>query len=97
MKSQLINDALSLLQANLIEPENALNISKSLKDDQNYFSWIVFIPRIAYLINMIDTTSLYGSMQSLFREITASYYEKLGWEDNKQNIWNDRYLKHSLD
>jgi hypothetical protein len=90
MRSQIINDALSFLQAGLIEPENALNITKSLKDDLTYSAWIVLIPRIAYLINMIDTTHLFGSMRSLFQEITQSYYKRLGWRDNKDNVWSDR-------
>jgi hypothetical protein len=91
MRAQLISDSYSLSQANLIEPEHPLNIAKYLKNEPEFLPWNVFLNRIRFYIDMLDTSSVKENLFSLLRDLVKSYYIKLDWNDNKQDLWLDRY------
>jgi hypothetical protein len=89
-RAQLISDIFSLSQAGSVNPEQPLDLVKYLSNEFDYLPWNVFISRVGFYVNMLDTTKLNGDLQSFLSALVEPYYKKVGWIDDKKQEWLDR-------
>ena len=90
-KTQLISDSYSLAQARRLDADVPLDLVKFLSKELDYLPWNMFITRIRFYIDMLDSTQYYGSLQSYLASLVKNYYNKFGWENDLSQSWLDRY------
>ncbi|CAF0711353.1 unnamed protein product [Brachionus calyciflorus] len=96
-RAQLISDVFSLAQALYLSPEIALNHVKYLDNEFDYLPWSVFLNRIKYFTNILDTSFVYDELQSYLQKLVKPYYTKLGWiEDVQKDLWTERLVRNNL-
>ncbi|CAF0852077.1 unnamed protein product [Brachionus calyciflorus] len=67
-RAQLISDVFSLAQALYFSPEIAFNHIKYLDKELDYLPWSVFLNRIKYFIDLLDTSFIYNKLQNLWTD-----------------------------
>jgi aminopeptidase N len=95
-KAQLISDALSLAQSKHVKPHIALDLVKFLSKELDYLPWRIFLNRIKFYIDMLESTEVYPDLQLFLGKLVEPYYKKLGWEDDKSQDWLDRLIRNDL-
>ena len=91
-RAQIINDAFSFGQANLINVTKPFEIIKYLSDEVEYLPWITSINRLRYSIDILETTSVYSQFQAYLSNLIVPIYNKLGWEIKPSDSWLNRYF-----
>lgn len=91
IRAQLINDIFSFSQANLINFLRPINLLGYLKMEDDYLPWYIAINKINKLIDLIDSTPLYGQFRNYVIQLMTPIYKKLGWNEIISDSWLDRY------
>lgn len=91
-RAQIINDAFSFSQANLIDIVKPFEIIKYLSDEGEYLPWITAINRLRFVIDMLESTSVYSKFQSYLIDLITPIYTKLGWEQKASDSWLERLI-----
>ena len=86
-RAQIIDDAFSLSRANLLSIENLFDIVKYLSIEEAYAPWRVSIKQFSYLIDMLESTSVYPKFQKYIFDLITPIYEKLEWNESKLDTW----------
>ena len=92
-KAQLISDVFSFSQSTLVDVKTAFDLSRFLSYEFDYLPWNVFISRINFYTDIIDSTQLNGLLQSYLSNLVEPYYKFLGWNEIKSRNWLDRFLE----
>ena len=95
-KAQLISDVFSLSQARYIDPSIAFELAKFLSTEFDYLPWNVFINRIKYFTDLLDSSQNYGRLQLYLSNLVEPYYRNLGWDDDKKQNWLDRSIRNPV-
>ena len=95
-RAQLINDAFSLAQANLLDATKPFEIIKYLSEEVEYLPWLTAINRLRFTTDMLESTNLYAQFQNYLIDLITPVYNKLGWEEKKTDSWLDRLLRTSV-
>lgn len=91
-KAQLISDAFSLAQSNQINPVIPLILSTFLSEETDYLPWKVFLNRIKFYTDNLESTGVNVFLNRYLVKLVELYYNKLGWSENKNSSWTDRYF-----
>ena len=95
-RAQLINDAFSLAQANLLDATKPFEIIKYLSEEVEYLPWMTALSRLTYTIDMLEATSVFAKFQKYLIDLITPIYNKLGWDEKKSDSWLDRLLRTSV-
>jgi hypothetical protein len=91
IKAQLINDAFSLSRSKSLSAQIPLDLVKFLSKELDYLPWRIFLNRVRFYIDMLDGSEVYADLQLFLGKLVEPYYKKLGWTDDKNQQWLDRY------
>ena len=76
-----------MAQANKIDAVKPFEIIKYLPSEAEYLPWSVFISRISFYIDMLESSDFYGEFDGYIRELVRPIYEKLTWENSPADSW----------
>jgi len=91
MRAQLINDAFSLSRSKSASAKIPLDLVKFMSKELDYLPWRIFLNRVKFYIDMLDGSEVYADLQLFLGKLVEPYYKKLGWSDDKNQQWLDRY------
>jgi hypothetical protein len=77
-RAQLIDDALSLARAELMDYSQALEITKYLVYERNYAPWKAALTKLQYIGKMLIKSGGYGAFK-----VTRTSCLDYGYEDNR--------------
>ena len=90
MRAQIVNDVFSLAQASQLDPARPLQLIQYLVDEFEMLPWDAAINRLNFLINMLETTEIYGDLNDYLMELVEPLYSKLTWHASAGDRWLDR-------
>ena len=91
-KAQLISDAFSLAQSNQLSPVIPLQLSAFLSEETDYLPWKVFLSRIKFYTDHLESKTVNVFLNRYLIRLVGLYNKKLGWSENKNESWTDRYF-----
>ncbi|XP_039289965.1 aminopeptidase N isoform X2 [Nilaparvata lugens] len=81
-RAQLVDDALNLARANVINYTLALDVTRYLKQELDYFPWKSAFNAFDYLENMLSKSAGYDKFKAYLLQLVARLYEDVGFMDN---------------
>lgn len=90
MRAQIVNDVFSLSQASQLDPTRPLELIRYLVNEFEMLPWDAAINRLTFLINMLETSEIYGDLNDYLLELVEPLYNKLTWEPSANDRWLDR-------
>ena len=90
MRAQIVNDVFSLSQASRLDPAQPLELIGYLNGEFEMLPWDAAINRLGFLINMLETTEIYGDLNDYLLELVEPLYKKLTWQASENEKWLDR-------
>ena len=90
MRTQLVNDAFSLSQANKIDSTKPFELIKYLSKEREYLPWSLFIKNLDFYHDMISTTEINGDFSNFLLDLVEPIYLSLKWDDHKNEPWLKR-------
>lgn len=91
MRAQLINDVFSLAQANKIRATKPFEIVRYIVNEDEYLPWSALLDRLAFYINIIESTEVFGELRQYLIDLIKPVYSKLTWENKATDSWLTRY------
>ncbi|XP_063166501.1 glutamyl aminopeptidase isoform X2 [Candoia aspera] len=86
-RAGFIDDAFALARAGLLKYADALNLTKYLKDEEEYIPWQRAVVAISYIGHMFeDDNTLYPKFQKYFGSLVKPIANKLKWENDEDHI-----------
>nr|XP_006818001.1 PREDICTED: aminopeptidase N-like [Saccoglossus kowalevskii] len=80
-RAAILNDVFNLARGQHINTLLALEISRYLVVERDYVPWSTANDVLAYIHNMLRTTSAYGVYIQYILELVTPLYSSLGWSD----------------
>ena len=96
MRAQIVNDVFSLAQAQQSSPLRPLELIRYLKSDFELLPWDTAINRLAFYINMLETTEIYGDFNKYLLDLVEPVYSKITWLHNANDSWLDRQFRTKI-
>lgn len=62
-----------------------------MENEHDYLPWSVFLGRIKYFNNILDSTELYGDLKKYFTSLVKNVYNKLGGSNTEE--WTDKVIR----
>jgi len=90
-RSGLIDDALSLARAGVLDYQIALDMAEYIRHEREYVPWAVTLRSLAYIGTMLSSKSSYKFYEQFITEKVKPLEAILGWEDKGENI--DKFLR----
>jgi aminopeptidase N len=90
MRSQLINDAFGLAQANKLDPIKPFELINYLNNENEYLPWSTFVSGLNFYIDMLGSTDSYGDFVSFISSVIQPIYDKLTWSSSDHDSWLDK-------
>ncbi|XP_075230574.1 aminopeptidase N-like [Lycorma delicatula] len=81
-RAQLIDDALNLARAGVLNYSMAFNLTKYLSSELEYFPWKSAFTAFDYLDSMLCKTSVYDRFKAYLLELMTVLYEDTGFMDS---------------
>ncbi|XP_023811250.1 aminopeptidase N [Oryzias latipes] len=94
-RGQLIDDALNLARANLLDVTVALNFTFFLRNEREFIPWDSAVKNMEYFFLMFDRSQVYGLMQEYLRSQVTGLYEFFANETNASDVPKTHSLQHS--
>ena len=94
-RAQIIHDAFSFSQANLIETTQPFEIIKYMSEETEYLPWRTGINRLSYVIDMLESNGAFGNFQKYMITLVTPIYNKLGWVELPEDSWLERYSQQN--
>ncbi|XP_053259759.1 glutamyl aminopeptidase isoform X1 [Podarcis raffonei] len=86
-RAGFLEDAFSLARAGLLNYSYALNLTRYLKNEEEYIPWQRAVVAVSYLRDMLaDDNTLYPKFQAYFRELVRPIANQLGWGNDGVHI-----------
>ncbi|KAG1678936.1 Aminopeptidase N [Nymphon striatum] len=92
-RAQLIDDALDLAKAGLIDYDLALNITLYLDKETEFVPWDAAIVNLHYIDRMLGTTSAYGKWKQYLLKKVLPLYDRVGWEEKPEESILEQYKR----
>jgi len=84
-RAQLIDDALNLARAGLLDYQIALGVTSYLAKETEYIPWKAALNGIAYLKSMLNRSPVYGDFKKYLRDLITPIYNKVGFEEKEDD------------
>ncbi|CAH3161876.1 unnamed protein product [Porites lobata] len=81
-RSGLIDDALSLARAGVLDYPIALHLTQYIRNERNYVPWAVMLRSLSYIDTMLRWRRSYKLYQQFIVEKLKPLKDSLGWEDS---------------
>lgn len=81
-RAQLVDDALNLARAGLLDYGTALDVTSYLAHETEYLPWRAAITAMSYLDHMLVKLQGYDKLRSHFLRLLDSVYRTVGFTDN---------------
>ncbi|XP_067128251.1 aminopeptidase N-like [Centruroides vittatus] len=92
-RAQILDDALDLAKAGILDYGLALNTTLYLSKEQEYVPWEAALNAFSYLDTMLSRTAMLGKWKKYIKRQLEPVYNLLGWEED---INNESVLKQYL-
>jgi hypothetical protein len=63
-----------------------------MSQETEFLPWRTAINRLSYLIEMLDTSKVYGQFQNYLTDLIKPLYDQLGWEVKENDTWLQKYI-----
>nr|XP_045613537.1 aminopeptidase N-like [Procambarus clarkii] len=81
-RAQLLDDALTLAQAGLLDYSTALTATSYLEKEEDLVPWQAAFLSFNYLIDMFERTAGYGVLREYMRTLLVPLYDSVGFEED---------------
>ncbi|EFX67103.1 hypothetical protein DAPPUDRAFT_203789 [Daphnia pulex] len=78
-RAQIMNDALNLARAGLLDYETPLNLTEYLEREEEFLPWESTLTALSYLNSMMQRTPGYGLLKNYVMKILMPLYNSLGF------------------
>ena len=92
-RAQLLDDALNLARADLLEYPTALKVTEYLTQETNYIPWSSAISGFTYLEDMMKRSAGFGELKHYLLETLQPLYNRLGFQEVEGEIFLDEKLR----
>lgn len=87
MRSKLISDIFSLVQANKLAPQKPFEFVQYLGEENDYLPWYSLFQKLNFFFDMLESTEIYGEFRVYMLKLVVPLYTKLGWRDQPSDFW----------
>ena len=94
-KAQLIDDALNLARAGLLDYETSMNVTRYLSNELDYLPWKSAFTAFSYLDNMLIKTAGYDKFKVRYQVIVHTKQKKICCPITDSHYTSDRQIKTS--
>ena len=74
----------------MISIEDFFDIIKYLSQEESFAPWNVALGHFGYLVDMLESSSLYPKFQKYLLNLITPTYERLGWTEGSSDNWLDK-------
>ncbi|XP_064105983.1 aminopeptidase N-like [Macrobrachium nipponense] len=92
-RAQILDDALNLARAGLLDYPTALRTSSYLSNETEYVPWSSALQCFSYLKNMFERSAGYGPLRDYLLSLIAPLYNSVGFEDNEADQHLTKYKR----
>ncbi|CAM1325904.1 Uncharacterised protein PB.8118, partial [Pycnogonum litorale] len=92
-RAQLIDDALDLARAGLLDYGLALNITLYLDKETEFVPWDAAMTNLHYIDQMLSLTPAYGKWKRYLLQKFLPLYEQVGWKEDPQESILEQYKR----
>ncbi|RNA03939.1 Aminopeptidase N, partial [Brachionus plicatilis] len=93
MRSKLVSDIFSLVQANKLPSHKPFEFIQYLNEEYEYLPWFSLFQKLSFFFDNIESTEIYGDFRVFMLNLVESLYNKLGWRDQNTDTWLLRKLR----
>ena len=92
-RAQLLDDALNLARADLLDYPTALKVTEYLTQETSYIPWSSAITGFVYLEDMMKRSAGFGELKHYLLETLQPLYNRLGFQEIEGEIFLDEKLR----
>ncbi|XP_068233228.1 aminopeptidase N-like [Palaemon carinicauda] len=82
-RAQILDDALNLARAGVLDYPTALTTSSYLSNETEYVPWSSALDSLGYLRNMFERSAGYGPLRNYLMSLLEPLYNSVGFEDSE--------------
>ncbi|KAK7027938.1 hypothetical protein SK128_026273 [Halocaridina rubra] len=94
-RAQIIDDAMNLAKAGLLDYGLALRVYSYLANETEYVPWQAAFNNLDYLLSMFQRTGGYGAMKNYILDLIIPLYESVGLESAPEDDLLDHYKRNT--
>ena len=91
-RAQLLDDALNLGRADLLDYPTALKVTEYLTLEADFIPWSAAVTGLAYLENMMKRSAGFGELRHYLLATLQPLYDRLGF----QEVEGEKFLDEKL-
>ncbi|XP_012288914.1 putative aminopeptidase-2 isoform X2 [Orussus abietinus] len=95
-RAAIIDDLFNLARANLVDYRTAFNGLQYIRNEMNYIPFKAALTALEFLRQRFDGQSEYNEFRKIVLVMIEKTYNKLGFEDRKQDDWLTIFLRREL-
>ncbi|KAF2365598.1 Peptidase M1 membrane alanine aminopeptidase N-terminal [Trinorchestia longiramus] len=92
-RAQIIDDALDLARAGLLNYEITMDVISYLGKETEYVPWRTALVNLGYVKNMLSRTGAYGSFKRYMISLLEPLYQKVGFVDKQTDPHLDQLIR----
>jgi len=92
-RAQIVDDALNLARAGMLEYDMALKTTEYLTSETDYIPWKSALTAFVYLEDMMKRTAGFGDLKTYLIATLQPLYERLGFEEQEDDSFLDEKLR----
>uniref|UniRef100_A0A1B0DFZ5 ERAP1-like C-terminal domain-containing protein n=1 Tax=Phlebotomus papatasi TaxID=29031 RepID=A0A1B0DFZ5_PHLPP len=96
-RSQLLNDVFYLADSTQVSYDIALNLTRYLRNEDQYVPWVVAISRLRNIYNLMYQTDLVPQVEKYCLQLLEKAYQSIGWNVSADDHLNNRLRGRILD
>jgi len=96
-RAQLLEDALNLARAAVLDYPTALLLTGYLPAETDYVPWTAAISGLQYLENMFSSRPGFGQLRGFLLQTLQPLYSRLGWEGEEDTFLEEKLRTVMLD
>lgn len=93
MRSKLISDIFSIVQANKLPSHKSFEFIKYLSNENDYLPWYSLFQKLNFIFDMLESTEVYANFRVFMLKLVEPLYTKLSWRDQSTDSWLLRKLR----
>ncbi|KAG9508960.1 Aminopeptidase N [Fragariocoptes setiger] len=86
-RAQIIDDVFNLARNGMLDYQLAMDASKYLRNENNYFAWDTALKSLTFLHNMLERTPMFGHWKAYLAQLIEPFYDQY-----KDQSWHRQQL-----
>lgn len=95
-RAQIIDDALNLARAGLLDYELALRVTGYLNKETKYIAWMSALSGFGYIDLMLERSAAYGEFHNYMRRLIRPIFARVGYEKKEGDAQLDIFLRSKV-